>query len=860
MTPERYQQINQLLDAALERVPEERTAWLAAACGDDAELRGEVESLLLACAQAGSFIETPPDDVAAALVAETQARAFGGRTLGHYQLQTLLGAGGMGEVYRARDLRLDREVAVKILPEHLAANAEALRRFEREAKAVAALSHPHILAIHDFGAEQGVNYAVMELLEGETLRARLSRSPLPWREVAEVGVAVAEGLAAAHAKGIIHRDLKPENIFLTVDGQVKILDFGIARVKHTILSDAETAAQTAKTKPGTLLGTIGYMSPEQVRGEEVEAPSDLFAFGCVLYEMLAGARPFARPTTAETLAAILNEEPPELSASDRKVPAELAHIISHCLEKRPERRFQSAHDLAFALKSLLSGREVVLFTRRRAWPQRRFVTWSSVAGLVVLLALAVWFYLSGARAQTIDSLAVLPLVNSGDADAEYLSDGLTESLITSLSQLPQLRVIARSTVFNYKGQPLDPQAVGRKLNVRAVLTGRVTQRGESLSIVAELVRVMDGTQLWGKQFPQRKLADVLAVQTEIAEQISEQLRFTLTGEQRLRVTKPPTENPEAFLLYTRGRWCSANLWTAEGFQKGIAYLNQAIALDPAYALAHAGLASTYYDASSVWLEPKEAMSKAKAEALNALKLDENLAEAHTALALVQSLYEFDWSEAGRHHRRALELNPNFAQAHLYYGVYLVHQGQLAAGLDELHRAQHLDPLTPFTSVMLGFYNYIGRRYDDALVQLQQTRELKPDFYLTHSTLGLVYEQQGKLAEALSEFNEARRCDPAQPFTLGHLGHAYALAGQRGEALQMLAEMRRIAAQGTYVDPVAVAFIYAGLGDKDGAFAEFEQAYQARDENLIHYKDAPLFDGLRADSRFKDLLRRMNLAP
>ncbi|MGH9836551.1 MAG: protein kinase domain-containing protein, partial [Blastocatellia bacterium] len=454
MSPERWQQIERLYHDALKLAPEHRLAFLDRACAGDDELRREVESLLASHDEAGTFIDKQPDDVVAGMLAEEQAHSVIGRTLGHYKLQSLLGAGGMGEVYRARDLRLDRDVAVKILPEQFAQDPEALRRFEREAKAVAALSHPNILAIHDFGAEQGVSYAVTELLEGATLRERLRPAPLDWREAVRIGIAIAEGLAAAHAKGIIHRDLKPENIFLTSDGQVKILDFGIARVKRVVSADSETITSTA-TKPGVVMGTLGYMSPEQVRGEAADAPSDVFSFGSVLYEMVSGQRPFARATTAEMIAAILDAEPPPLAQTGKKIPAEMERVIRHCLAKRPGERYQAARDLVFDLKAMLSGRSITAPARAQ---RRTHAAWIGAAAAVALLVIAAWLFWGSWRERPIDSLAVLPLVNaSGDAEVEYLSDGITGSLINSLSQLPKLRVMARSTVFTYKGKEVDPR-------------------------------------------------------------------------------------------------------------------------------------------------------------------------------------------------------------------------------------------------------------------------------------------------------------------------------------------------------------------------------------------------------------------
>src|SRR5262245_15177162 len=473
MEPERWRDVERLYHAARERAPEGRAAFLDEGCAGDAALRREVESLLMFDDRAEQFIETPPDDVAAGLIAEEQARSMAGRTLGHYRINSLIGAGGMGEVYRARDTRLDREVAIKILPEELAGNPEPLRRFEREAKAVAALSHPNILAIHDFGNEQGVSYAVMELLEGETIRARLKRVALPWREAVEVGLAVADGVAAAHAKGIIHRDLKPDNIFLTSDGQVKILDFGIARVKRvSAAAETITSSPTKTTEAGLVMGTLGYMSPEQARGETADAPSDIFSLGCVLYEMVSGRRPFVGETVAETIAAILRDTPPPIAHSRSAAPAELERVVMRCLEKQPSERYQSARDLASDLRALLGGN----IGAASPLPPRRLRPAAQVVAviLILLLGLAAWLHWAGGRDRGAGSLAILPLVNAGgNAEVEYLSDGITESLINSLSQLPRLRVMARSTVFNYKGKQVDPRKVGQELNVRAVLTGRV---------------------------------------------------------------------------------------------------------------------------------------------------------------------------------------------------------------------------------------------------------------------------------------------------------------------------------------------------------------------------------------------------
>ncbi|MCI0392271.1 MAG: protein kinase [Acidobacteria bacterium] len=863
MTLERWQQIELLYHNAQERAPEDRPAFLEEACAGDEELRREIESLLASHDDADSFIEKAPDDVIAGMIAEEQARSIIGRTLDHYQVRSLLGQGGMGEVYRAHDTRLNRDVAVKILPEHLAGDAEALRRFEREAKAVAALSHPNILSIFDFGTEQGVNYAVMELLEGETLRDRMKHSPLNWRGAVEIGISIAEGLAAAHAKGIIHRDLKPENIFLTTYGQVKILDFGIARVKHVVSANDETLTTAATTRPGTIMGTFGYMSPEQVRGETADAPSDIFSLGCVLYEMVSGKRPFAHTTTAESIAAILKEDPLALTEVNREVPGALAQLINHCLEKKPDDRYQSAHDLAFELRKILSERGALRSVVSSAISRLRPDTPAIRIGAIVvipLMVLALALYLFSRRETTIDSLAILPVVNaSGDANLEYLSDGMTEGLINSLSQLAKLRVMARSTVFSYKGKEIDPRKVGRELNVRAVFTGRVLQSGDNLSVQVDLVDSTDGSQLWGERYNQ-KLANFTALEAEIARRISEKLRPGLSSKERERLTKHHSEKSEAHLLYLKGRhfW---NNWTGKDFNKGLQYFEQALAVDPGYALAWVGLADAYYGLSGVYLPSREMMPKVRAAARRALDIDETLGEAHASLAFATAFYDWDWVAGEREFKRAIELNPGYANAHWGYGLYFINIGRPNEALRELKLAQELDPLSPSIAVTAVWPYYFtppsARQYDQAVSHLQRIIEVNPNFPPAHSLLGLVYQQKGMFKEALAEAKQARQLDDA-PWTLADLGRSYAMGGWKSEAKHVIDELQAPSNQ-KHIRPCAIAGIYAGLGEKEQAFAWLEKAFDSRDEDVSLISVDPRFDGLRSDPRFSDLVRRMNLA-
>jgi len=858
MTPERWQQIEKIYHATLEREPANRASFLVEACAGDEELRREIESLLASHDQAASFIESSPDDVVAGMMAEKQTSSMIGRTLGHYTIQSKIGAGGMGEVYRAHDTRLDRDVAVKILPEHLAQDAEALRRFEREAKAVAALSHPNILSIFDFGTEEGISYAVMELLKGETLRDRIQRGTLDWRETVEIGSAIAEGLAAAHAKNIIHRDLKPENIFLTNEGQVKILDFGIARVKRTVTPDSQTLTSANEiTKQGVVIGTIGYMSPEQIKGEPAEASSDIFSLGCVLYEMLSGQRPFARATTAEMIAAILDAEPAPLLGAGKNLPVEIGRVINHCLQKKPDERYQSARDLAFDLKAILTGKTITAPLPKSLNRRNRLAIRFGVVALVILLLVAAWLFWGSKPVGAIDSLAILPMVNaSGDANLEYLSDGITDSLINNLSQLRQLRVMARGTVFSYKDKEVDPRKVGEELKVRAVFTSKMVQRGDTLNIQADLVNASDGSQIWGDRYT-RKLTDAQAILEEIARQISEKLRLRLSKAEQQIVTKRQTENPEAYQLYLKGHYHSKQFST-DGLKKGIEYLNRAVELDPTYALAHAGLSSSYYNASNFIFPPDEAMPKVKAAAQSAIELDDTIAEAHISLALFRERYELNRVEAATEFRRALELAPNLAGTHLYYGFHLIEEGRMDEAIAAMTRARDLDPLTSYNSSTLAWAHYLARRNDEAIAQLKKMIRMEPDFFVARYTLGLAYEQKGMYEQAIAEFNEAQRIDPKSWAPSAFLAHVHALKGDRGEAQRRLTELKRDAQQ-KHVDPYNIGMIHAALGEKDQAFEWLEKAFQAKSEELMFIKVDPKVESLRADPRFKELLRRMRLS-
>ena len=779
-----------------------------------------------------------------------------GTRLGPYEVIAPIGAGGMGEVYRARDSRLNREVAIKVLPEHLAKDPDALLRFQREAMAVAALAHPNILVLYDVGSEQEVQYAVTELLEGETLRERLSRGPIAWRKVAEVGSAIAEGLAAAHSKGIVHQDIKPANIFLTSDRRVKILDFGLAQIRSAPSQKTDDTATVTHASP-VVMGTIGYMSPEQVRGEKADAASDIFSLGCVLYEMVTGRRAFTGKSATDTMAAILKDEPPAVADSGNSSSPDLDRVIERCLAKNPAQRFHSAHDLAFALRSLSSSTG-----EQRPVPAPvpigRVRIAAAIAALVLILAATGFYFWRSRATRNIDSLAVLPFVNaSGSADADWLSDGITDSLIDTLSGLPNLKVMSRSAVFRYKGKEADPRTAGRELGVRAVLVGRITQRGDSLSVNAELVNTDDNSELWGDLY-NRKLVDVLAVQQDIVAQISGKLRAKLSDAQKTDMARGRTENPEAYQLYLKGRYYASKFDT-ENLKKGYGYFQQAVALDPNYALAYDGLAYYYELVEDLYFPIDDVMPKAETAARKALEIDDRIAESHVEMGSVLTFYDFDWAGAEREFKRAIELNPNYAPAHEYYSWYLIAVGRATEAVAESRRAEELDPLSAEISSFTGWWLYLARRYDEAAAQLHKCLDLDPEYAMCQELLGRTYVEQGRFSDALAAEAKALKIDPGRIWAAADSARAHALSGRQAEAQRGLDDLLALSKR-SQVPKYSLATVYAALGDKSRALDMLEQAYAERSFFFDFLKSDPEMDSLRSEPRFQELVRRMNFPP
>jgi serine/threonine protein kinase len=745
-----------------------------------------------------------------------------GTRLAQYEILEPLGSGGMGEVYRARDLRLEREVAVKVLPQHLASDPDMRGRFEREARSVAALSHPGILSIYEFALVGDLSFAVMELLEGETLRRRLAGGALPWRKAAQLGAELAEALSAAHAKGIVHRDIKPENIFITRDERIKILDFGLAR------SYGGSAGVTlgVVTSPGLVMGTIGYLAPEQIHGRDADAACDIFSMGCVLFEMVTGKMTFGRPTTAEVMAAILNAEPPAFVESGVQVPSELEQVIRHCLAKRPQDRFTSARDVAVALRALAVDSEIVM----QSTPTRT-------------------------RRPAAKSVAVLPFENlTGDADADYLSDGVTESVINCLSQLPKLRVVPRSTVFRYKGRSTDATSVGLALNVRTLVTGRIVRRGSTLNIQAELIDVASESQLWGDQYT-RDATDLPSVQQEIAFQISEGLRVRLTGEERKRLKDAPTTSSDAYQQYLRGRY-HWNKWTPEGFLRAAECFERAIDADPRYALAYAGLGDAYSVMGYYGVVPiNVAMAKARAAALKALALDDRLAEAHVTMAFARLFQDWDWAAAQEAFERALALNPRLPMAHSFYGLFSVAAGETAAGIQRALRGRDLDPLSLVTNITVVWSYYFAHRFERALEEAQRALDLDPTFLQIQMALTAIYER-------LERYDDAARAFAHHQCFFGvHVEGSETLpdiSGPGGVQAYYERFLVLIEQQGgdAKFQPISLMMAHFRAGHLDEAIRRFERMIDTHEGHCVFAWSDPTFDVLRGDPRFDALVQRL----
>jgi eukaryotic-like serine/threonine-protein kinase len=861
LTSERWRQVKEIFQTAVEIPAAEREAYLAGACGGDPSLRTEIESLIAAHEEPGSFLGDPAFDLAA----ESAVDALLGKSLGRYRILSLLGRGGMGEVYRAKDTTLGRDVAIKVLPSGFSIDRDRLRRFEQEARAASALNHPNIITIHEFGQEEGVHFIVSEFIEGETLRRRIGSEKAPGRrinaaEILEFAIQITGALNAAHEAGIVHRDVKPENVMVRPDGLVKVLDFGLAKLvegrSYDTATDVNDASEATTVSGGTgvVMGTVNYMSPEQARGERLDARSDLFSLGVALYEMAAGRSPFARYTAADTIASILEKEPPPLAQFTSEVPETLETIIRKMLSKDREERYQTARELLDDLKRLKRGEApAASSTAKKEFPTGAVSPRGAAIALAALIAVIAGVVYFNKSDKAIESIAVLPFINAdGNPETEYLADGLTESVINALTQLSNLAVRPRNQVFRYKGREIDPQAAGRELEVEAVLTAQVTPHAGQLVISFQLIDARKNRQLWGAKYTGRS-ADMPIMQAQIVREIAEKLRPA----ERLQATKRHTENAEAYNLYLQGRYFW-NQRTREGYGKAIKLFTQATDLDPTFALAHAGLADCYVLGGGHPTSVYEAMSKARASALLALKLDETLGEAHASLAQVQLFNDWNLAEAEASFKRAIDLKPNYETAHHWYAIMLAVAGRFPEAFDRIKRAQALDPVSPIIAKDAGVIYYYAGQFDLALAECNKALDLSPDFYPARATLGDIYLQQGKREEALAELRKADQLE-GRLLTKAALGYGYAVSGQKEKALAALSELRR-GSPDRAVPAFYVALLYTGLGQKDAAFKWLRQAYQERAYRMIYLKVDPAFASLRSDPRFSGLLRDIGLTP
>ncbi len=778
-----------------------------------------------------------------------------GTRLGSYEILAPLGAGGMGEVFRAIDRKLDRQVAIKVIAERLAGDAQSTARFEREAKTVAALSHPNILAIHDFGREQDLVYAVMELLEGQTLRQHLLEQPVGWREAVTIAISVAEGLSAAHAKGIVHRDLKPENIFLTADGQVKILDFGLASLTGPEVPDDKSQDET-KSVTNSIAGTLEYMSPEQLRGDPASPASDLFSFGCVLYEMIAGRRPFSSPTGGETVAAILRDEPAPYATGEH--PQELDRLMARCLAKKPAERWQSARDLSFALKGLLAlpGSTQPRYggAQLRRGPLLRRLVYP-IAGLLLIAAAAVFVRNRIPAPTGIRSIAVLPLRNlSGDPEQEYFADGMTEALISNLAQIRALKVISRTSAMHYKHATKSLPEIARDLNVDAIVDGSVQRAGARVKITAQLIQASEDVHLWAKEY-EGELTDVLRLESEVARAIASEIRIQLTPSERSRLSSARTVNLRAHEAYLLGRHHQWKL-NERDLKEAIAQFERAVQIDPSYAEAYAGVASALAE-RGVWGAGgfRAFESKAKWAAQKAIELEPNLAVAHSTLAFMESHYNWNWSAAEKGFQRALELDPNAPEAHTHYAVMLMALGRFPESLSHIAKARELDPVSSYVESSYGRILYRTRKYDEALIHLQRASQLDPNDYSVYPRLADVYQQMGRYTEAIAAAQKASTFSEGPALHTLRLAQIYARMGKRREALEAFEKAKSNPNWGRSV--VDIALTYAALGDNDQAFAWLERGVEQR-ELVIFVRTEPKCDSLRGDPRFDRIVERIGL--
>jgi serine/threonine-protein kinase len=792
-----------------------------------------------------------------------------GRQLGSYRIVSLIGLGGMGEVYQAHDTNLGRDVAIKVLPQAFLDDPDRSARFQREARILASLNHPNIATIYGLEQCDGVNYLVMELVPGQTLAERINVGPMKIEEAIRIAGQIAEALETAHEKGVIHRDLKPANVKVTPEGRVKVLDFGLAKAfandSRLDLSNAPTLTGLA-SEEGRILGTLAYMSPEQARGKPVDKRTDNWAFGCVLYELLSGKKAFRGETPTDTLVAVLEREP-DWQALPSSTPAKIRDLLCRCLQKESQRRLRDLGDARIEIEDSVIASTIAARPASPLRPLRRKAVVPTIlaAGLLILAGLLVGLDFQGWRGRlfgdgasiNIQSLAVLPLENfSRDPDQEYFADGMTEALITDLSKISALRVISRTSAMQYKGSKKSLPQIAKELQVDGVVEGSVERSGDRVRITAQLIQAANDKHLWAESYD-RDLHDVLSLQEKVAQQIASEVRVKLTPQEQKGLTRGSPTNPEAYQLYLQGRY-HWNRGTEQELKKSVEYYQQALTKDANYALAYAGLADAYSGFSDFYLAPRQVMPQAKKAAIKALEIDDTLAGAHTSLASININYDWDWSGAEREVQRAIELNPNSADAHSTYAVYLGRVGRMREFAVEIRRAEELDPLSPaiYRAGEVGYL--LGRQYDRAVEQAQKAIEVQPDYFLAHTWLGVTYAQMGRLPEAVAEAEKGAQLTDS-PLVHAFLGYTYAAAGKKAEARKIAEELAAKRAQ-RYVCPYEIGTIHLALGDRDEAFLWYEKAYEERSVCVPLMKFDPRLDAVHADPRYQDLIRRVGFPP
>ena len=893
MTPERWQRIEQLLQAALAREPADRALFLERECAGDVPLRAELESLLASAQHAGGFLDKSALQDAAALLDDAESASLPGRQIGAYHIEEKLGSGGTGEVYRAHDIKLGRKVALKFLDVGFIDDNASRTRFLREARLASSLDHPNICTIHEVGEAEGRPFISMQYVEGETLRQVIGGKPLALDSLLSISLQMADALSFAHSRGIIHRDIKAGNIIVTPQGQVKVLDFGLAKFLET----EEGEAETHLTVTGAVMGTPASMSPEQARGERADHRTDIFSFGGVMYEMATGHIPFKGRSRADVISALLREPHKPAAEVNKAVPARLSAVIDRALAKDPANRYQSMIEMISDLREVLTeaggldqlfhssavpqGVVPLVPLRHRASFRsfgRPIPTRTAIALLIIAAAAvaigAVALVTYRGRTQTpratvqsnakpaetspeFQSIAVLPFkpLVGGSRD-EALEMGMADTLINKLSGMQEIIVRPINAVRKYAGLEQDAVAAGREQRVDVVLDGSIQRSADKIRVTVRLIKIADGSQLWTESFDE-KFTDIFAVQDRVSEKVVGLLAVKLTGPEKSILAKRHTDDAEAYEFYLKGRY-HLNRLTDDGFMKGREYFQRAIDKDSNYAMAYTGLADAYTRLSGYnALAPTAGFPKARAAATKALELDDKLAEAHTVLGSVNLFYDWDWAGAERELKRAIEINRSYADAHQMYAYHLSAMGRFDEALDEMSRAQELDPISLEKTAGIGEVLYYRREYDQAIEQYRKALEMDPNSGFVHWAVGRAYAEKGMYDQAIAAFQKSIPLSGDSPDEPASLAYVYARAGKRREARQIIEELQERSNR-SYISPTVMAIIYGGLGESDQAFAWLNKAYDDRDALLVFLQVEPVFDGLRSDARFDQLLRRVGV--